>query len=80
MANIIPVPKKNGKIRICIDYCDVNVACQKDKFSLPIIDVMIDNTCGFDRMSFMDSFSGYNQIKMYPEDEKYTSFRTPLRV
>jgi len=41
---------------------------------------MIDNTCGFQRMSFMDGFSGYNQIKMYPEDERHTSFRTPLGV
>ena len=41
---------------------------------------MIDNTYGFERMSFMDGFSGYNQIKMYPDDEKHTSFRTPLGV
>jgi len=41
---------------------------------------MIDNTCGFERMSFMDGFSGYNQIKMYPEDEKHTSFWTLLGV
>ena len=41
---------------------------------------MIDNTCGFERMSFMDGFSGYNQIKMYPNDEKHTSFRIPLGV
>jgi len=41
---------------------------------------MIDNTCGFKRMTFMDGFSGYNQIKMYSEDEKHTSFRTPLGV
>src|SRR3954464_7575608 len=40
---------------------------------------MIDNTCGFERMPFMDGFSGYNQIKMHPTDEKHTSFRTPLR-
>ena len=41
---------------------------------------MIDNTCGFERMSFMDGLSRYNQIKMYPNDEKHTSFRTPLGV
>ena len=41
---------------------------------------MIDNTCGFERMSFMDGFSRYNQIKMYPEDEKHTLFRTPLGI
>ena len=78
VVNIVPVLKKNGKIRICIDYRDLNTACPKDEFLLPITDVMIDNTCGFERMSFMDGFSGYNQIKMYPEDEKHTSFRTPL--
>jgi len=41
---------------------------------------MIDNTCGFERMSFMDGFSGYNQIKMYPDDERQTSFRILLGV
>jgi len=80
VANIIPVNKKNGKIQISIDFRDLSEACPKDEFSLPITDVMIDNTCGFERMSFMNGFSGYNQIKMYPDDEKHTSFRTPLRV
>ena len=41
---------------------------------------MVDNTCGFERMSFMDGYSGYNQIKMHPDDEKHTSFRTPQGV
>ena len=47
VANIIPVTKKNGKIRICIDLRDLNEACAKDEFSLPITDVMIDSTCGY---------------------------------
>ncbi|MFG1569932.1 reverse transcriptase family protein [Staphylococcus aureus] len=80
VANVVPVTKKNGKIRLCVDFRDLNVACPKDDFPLPITDVMIDNTCGFERMSFMDEFSGYNQIKMYPEDEKHTSFRTPKGI
>jgi len=41
---------------------------------------MIDNTCDFERMSFLDGFSGNNQIKMYPENKKHTSFRTSVRV
>ena len=80
VVNIVPVTKKNDKIPVCIDFCDLNEACPKDEFSLPITDVMIDNMCGFERMSFMDGFSGYNQIKMYPDDEKHTSFMTPLGV
>jgi len=46
VANIVPAPKKNRKIQICIDYHDLNVTCPKDEFPLPITDVMIDNTCG----------------------------------
>ena len=80
VANIVPIITKNGKIQICIDFHNLNEACPEDEFPLPITDVMIDNTCGFERMSFMDGFSGYNQIKMYPDDEKHTSFRIPLGV
>jgi len=57
VANIVPVPKKNRKIQICIDFRDLNVVCFKDEFSLPITDVMIDNTCFFERLSFMDDIS-----------------------
>jgi len=41
---------------------------------------MVDNTCRFERLSFMNGFSGYYQIKMYPDDEKHTSIRRPLGV
>ena len=80
VVNIVPVPKKNGKFRICIDYRDLNASCLKEEFALSITDVMTDDTCDFERMSFMDGFSGYNQIKMYPEDEKHTFFRTPVGI
>ena len=75
-----PVTKKNRKIWVCTDFRDQDKVCPKDEFPLPITDVMIDNTCGFERMSFMDGFSGYNQIKMYPDDDMHISFRTPLGV
>ena len=78
VSYIVPMLKKNEKVRVCIDFHDFNIAYLKDEFSLPITDVMIDNTWDFKRMSFMDDFSGYNQIKMYSDDEKYTSFRTLL--
>jgi len=76
----VPIPKKDGKIRICIDCRDLNAAYPKDESSLPITDVIIDNTCSFERISFMDDFSWYNQIKKYPEDEKHISFTTSLGV
>jgi len=80
VTDIILILKKNEKIRVCIDFHDLNTVYPKDEFSLPFTDIMIENTCGFERMSFMDDFSGYNQIKMYSDDKRHTSFQTPLGV
>ncbi|KAE8678980.1 hypothetical protein F3Y22_tig00111402pilonHSYRG00591 [Hibiscus syriacus] len=76
VANIVPVPKKNGKVRMCVDYRDLNKASPKDSFPLPHIDTLVDNTAGHAWFSFMDGFSGYNQIKMNPEDMEKTTFIT----
>ena len=77
VANIVPVPKKDGKVRMCVDYRDLNRASPKDDFPLPHIDVLVDNTTQYSVFSFMDGFSGYNQIKMAPEDMEKTTFITP---
>ena len=77
LANIVPVPKKDGKVQMCIDYRDLNKASPKDDFPLPHIDVLIDSTAGHKMMFFMDGFSGYNQIKMAVEDREKTAFTTP---
>ncbi|XP_058202937.1 uncharacterized protein LOC131317399 [Rhododendron vialii] len=76
LANIVPVPKKNGKIWICIDFCDLNEACPKDDFPLPITELLVDATTGYEILSFMDGYSGYNQIRMAPEDEELAAFRS----
>ena len=76
IANVVPVPKKDGKLRICVDFRDLNKACPKDDFPLPHIDVIMDNIVSGALMSFMDGFSGYNQIKMAPRDMTKTTFTT----
>ena len=80
IANVVPVPKKDGKVRMCMDFRDPNKACPKDDFPLPHIDVLVDNTIGNALMSFMDGFSGYNQIKMAPKDMAKTTFTTEWRI
>ncbi|KAI5394633.1 hypothetical protein KIW84_061318 [Lathyrus oleraceus] len=77
VANIVPMPKKDGKVHMCVDYRDLNKASLKDDFPLPHIDMLVDNTAKFKVFSFMDGFSGYNQIKMAPEDMEKTTFITP---
>ena len=76
IANVLPVPKKDEKVRMGVDFRDLNKACPKDDFPLPHIDVLVDNTTGTALMSFMDGFSRYNQIKMAPEDMSKTTFTT----
>ena len=70
----MPIPKNDGKVRMCVDFRDLNKACPKDDFPLPHIDVLMDNTTGSTLMSFMDGFLGYNQIKMALKDVTKTTF------
>ncbi|XP_062094005.1 uncharacterized protein LOC133800039 isoform X1 [Humulus lupulus] len=68
LANPFLVPKPNGTWRTCIDFMDLNKACPKDCFLLPQIDQMVDATSGYEILSFMDAYSGYNQISMHVAD------------
>ena len=76
VANVVLVPKKDEKVRMCVDYRDLNRASPKDDFPLPHIDTLVDNSATSSLCSFMDGFSGYNQIKMAPEDMEKTTFIT----
>lgn len=81
LANPVLVPKKNTDIlRMCIDYTSVNKHCPKDNFPLPRIHQIIDSTAGCQRLSLLDAYSGYNQIRMKKEDEEKKAFITPYGV
>jgi len=77
VSNIVPVNKKQGTIRICIDYRDINRACQKDNYPTPYIDQIIDDCAISEIFPFMDGFSGYNQINILPADQPKTAFICP---
>ena len=77
LANVVVVPKKEGKWQVCVDYTNLNNACPKDSFLLPRIYQIVDFTAGQGMLSFLDAFSGYHQIPMAPTDEEKTAFITP---
>ena len=70
------VKNANGKWRMYVDFTDLNRACPKDSYHLPRIDTLVDSTARHELLSFMDAFSGYNQIKMSGKDQEKTSFIT----
>ena len=77
LANVVVVPKKWGKWRVCVDYTNLNEACLKDSFPLPHVDQIVDATAGHGILSFLDTFSGYHQIPMHSPDSEKTTFITP---
>ena len=76
ISNPVLVKKSNGKWRMCIDFKDLNKACPKDSYPLPSIDGLVDATAGHGALSFLDAYSGYNQVVMDPRDEECTAFIT----
>ena len=63
LANVVMVKKVSRKWRMCVDFTDLNKACPKDSYPLPLVDVLVNSMTQHQLLSFMDAFSGYNQIK-----------------
>jgi hypothetical protein len=75
VSNIVPVEKKNtGKIRICVDFRNLNRATPKDEYLMPVADLLIDSASGNKVISFLDGNVGYNHIFMVKEDLSKTAF------
>ncbi|XP_016646946.1 PREDICTED: uncharacterized protein LOC107880249 [Prunus mume] len=76
LANSVMVRKAKEGWRMCQDYTDLNKACPKDNFPLPRINQLVDTTTGHELLSFMDAYSGYNQIFMDPANREHMVFIT----
>jgi hypothetical protein len=80
ISNIVPVYKKNGKMRVCIDFRDLNRATPMDGYPMPVADLLVDAAGGHKVISFMDGNAGYNQIFMAIENVSKTAFRCPGHI
>ena len=78
ISNIVPIEKKDlGKIRVCIDFRDLNKATPKDEYSMPIADMLINEASEHHVIIFLDGNAGYNQIFMAEEDTSKMAFVCP---
>jgi len=65
VANLVPVRKKNGEIRLCVEFRNLNKWRLKDNYSLPKIDHILQRVVGATRISMMDGLFFYNQVAMH---------------
>jgi hypothetical protein len=77
VANLVPVRKKSGEIRLCVDFRNLNRSSKKDNYPLPKMEHILQRVTGASRISMIDGFSRYNQISVLPEDREKTTFTTP---
>jgi hypothetical protein len=76
LSPIVVIPKKNGKLRICVDFRRLNKATKKDPYLLPFTNEVLDSVARHEMYSFLDGFSGYHHIKIAPEDRHKTTLIT----
>jgi hypothetical protein len=77
ISSVVPVQKKDGRWRVCVDFRDLNRATPKDEYPMPIAETLINAAADHKILSFMDGNAGYNQIFIAPEDIHKTAFRVP---
>ena len=77
VANLVPLRKKSGEIRLCVNFRNLKKSSRKDNYPLPNMEHILQRVTGASRISMIDGFSGYNQISILPEDREKTTFTTP---
>lgn len=73
-SNVVLVKKKNGSLRICVDYRQLNNRTKKDAYSLPRIEEILDCLAGNKYFSTIDMKSGYHQVEIFEQHKERTAF------
>lgn len=64
LANIVPVIKKNGTLKVRIDFRDLNFVTSKDEYPMHVTEMLVDSIEGFEYISLLDGYYGYNNITL----------------
>jgi len=80
LSSIVVVPKKNGKLRICVDFRKLNVATKKNPYMLLFMDEVIDIIVKHEVCTFLDRFSRYHEISIALKDQHKITFVMDCRA
>jgi hypothetical protein len=69
LSPIVVIPKKNGKLMVCINFRKLDVTTKKDLYMLPFMDEVINIVVGHEVYTFLDGFSRYHHISIAPKDQ-----------
>lgn len=75
VENLVLVQNKNGDIRLCVNFQNLNKASDKDGYPVSSMEQTLQQDSGSEMFSLLDDFSGYNQVLVAPEDRLKTTFR-----
>jgi hypothetical protein len=78
VANLVPVRKKSGEIRLCVDFQNLKQSVPQGHYPLPKMDYILQKVVGSQKMSMLDGFSGYNQIMVHPDDREKHDFHNTM--
>jgi hypothetical protein len=78
VANLVPVRKKSGEIRLCVDFWNKNKCSLKDNYPLPKMDHILQGVLGAHKISLLDGCFGYNQIEICEGDKEKKQHSPPL--
>ena len=77
VVNLVPVRKKNGEIRLCVDFKNLNRSSLKDNYPLPKMDHVLEKVVRVNKIYMIDGFFGYNQIIVHEDDRENATYTTP---
>ena len=76
VSNMVPVRKKSGEIRLCVDFRNLNRTSDKDNYPIPPMEQILQMVSSSELFSLLDGFSGYNQVLVAEENRLKMTFRT----